>query len=273
MPCNRAAAVPCESASLPSGQPAPITPYTRATAREAGWQWRIPLQHRIGNGYVYSSEYISDDEACTKLLSRLDGNPLKDPKILRFTTGHRKQVWNKNVVAIGLASGFLEPLESTSIYLVQLGVMRLLRMMPKQGFSPVITADYNRLMLGDYNDIKDFLIAHYKITDREDTPFWKMCKYMDIPDDLKNRLEIFREQGHARTTSAELFRETSWFAMLFGQGMHPRDYSPSVDAITNDDLRQRMMQVRTDIMNRLRSLSTHDEFIARNCSAIAMEKS
>ncbi len=264
LPCDSAAAVPCENARLEDGRPAPITPYTRVTAREAGWQWRIPLQHRIGNGYVFCSKFISEDEACTRLLTRLDGPPLKDPKILRFTAGHRKQMWVKNVVALGLASGFLEPLESTSIHLSQIGVSRLLAMMPKTGFNPAVIAEYNRLMEFDYNNVKDFLIAHYKVTERDDTLFWRHCRDMDIPDSLKARLDVFREQGRAGVQPVEIFREASWFAVLLGQGLWPKDYNPVADAITEDDLKQRMARLRTQVQDTVRNLPAHDAFIARN---------
>ena len=271
LPCDRAVAVPCEHACLPSGQPAPLTPYTRATAREAGWQWRIPLQHRIGNGYVFCSQFVSEDEASEKLLSRLDGKPLKDPKVLRFTTGHRKQMWVKNVIALGLASGFLEPLESTSIHLAQMGMSRLISMMPKVGFNPAVMTEYNRAMNADYNNTKDFLIAHYKITQRDDTAFWRHCRDMEIPDSLAERLEIFREQGRAGVLHTELFKESSWFAVLVGQGMWPQSYNPVADAITADDLKQRMAKVRTQIQDRLRPLPSHDDFIAKHCRAPQMD--
>ncbi len=267
LPCDRAAAVPCEHGQLPSGERAPITPYTRVTAREAGWQWRIPLQHRIGNGYVFCSKFIGEDEACEKLLTRLDGKALKDPKVLRFTAGHRKSMWVKNVVALGLASGFLEPLESTSIHLSQLGISRLLSMMPKSGINPAVVAEYNRLMTFDYNNVKDFLIAHYKVTERDDTPFWRHCRDMDIPDSLKARLEIFREQGRAGVQQTEMFKESSWFAVLLGQGLWPKDYNPVADAITPDDLKQRLARMRTQVQDITRNLPTHDAFIARNCRA------
>ncbi len=271
LPCNRAAAVPCERPMVakPGGgeMPAPITPYTRSTAREAGWQWRIPLQHRTGNGYVYCSDYLSDDEACEKLLSRLDGKPLKDPKVLRFVTGHRKKVWNKNVLALGLASGFLEPLESTSIHLVQACLTRFISMMPRKEFNPVVIDEYNRYAVSEYVNVKDFLIAHYKITEREDTPFWARCRHMDIPDSLKARLEVFASQGHANVMQTELFKDTSWFAVLAGQGLIPRDYNPVADAISVDDLKVRLSRIRTQILDRVGKLPSHDAYIAARCAA------
>ncbi len=265
LPCNRAAAVPCEKA------PGPITPYTRSTSREAGWQWRIPLQHRTGNGYVFCNDFISEDEACEKLLTRLDGKALKDPKVLRFVTGHRKKVWNKNVVALGLASGFLEPLESTSIHLVQACLTRLLGMMPRSGFNQTVIDEYNRLVVAEYVNVKDFLIAHYKITERQDTPFWKHCHDMDIPDSLKTRLEIFRSQGNPMVMPMELFKEASWFAVLMGQGFQVEDYNPIADHISEDELKLRLSRLRTLISDRVNGLPRHDDFIAKNCPAKSLE--
>ncbi|MDI7776084.1 tryptophan 7-halogenase [Asticcacaulis sp. EMRT-3] len=261
LPCDRAAAVPCET---PAGG---LTPYVTCTSVEAGWQWRIPLQHRTGNGYVYCSDYISDDEACAKLLSRLPGKALKDPKILRFVTGYRKKGWNKNVVAIGLASGFLEPLESTSIHFIQTNLSRLVSLMPRTEINEAVIDEYNRLTLGIYENTKDFLVAHYKVTEREDTPFWKHCKYMDIPDSLKARLEIFRSQGHASVGLQEFFKEPSWFAVLIGQGLIPHDYNPVADAISSDELKLRLSRIRTNIQDRVKDMPKHDAFIARHCAA------
>jgi tryptophan halogenase len=272
LPCNRAAAVPCERAVIAKSGggdvPAPITPYTRVTAQEAGWQWRIPLQHRTGNGYVFCSDYMSEDEACEKVLSRLDGKPLKDPKVLRFVAGHRKKVWNKNVLALGLASGFLEPLESTSIHLVQACLTRFISMMPRREFNPVVIDEFNRLAVAEYVNVKDFLIAHYKITEREDTPFWAHCRNMDIPDSLKARLEVFGSQGHANVALPELFKEGSWFAVLLGQGLAPRDYNPVADYISMDELKMRLSRIRTQIQDRVDRLPLHDAYIAANCAAV-----
>ena len=271
LPCNRAAAVPCEKAMTPEGAIAPITPYTRSTAREAGWQWRIPLQHRTGNGYVFCSDYISEDEACEKLLSRLDGKPLKDPKVLRFVTGHRRQMWNRNVLAFGLASGFLEPLESTSIHLVQVAIQKLITMFPKRGFVQSVIDNYNREMLDEYVNVKDFLIAHYFVTERNDTPFWQYCRNMDIPDALRERLDIYTHTGTAGVKLHELFKETSWFAVLFGQGLAPRDYHPVADVVSEDELKQRLARIRNGISERVKMMQDHDAFIAANCAARSHE--
>jgi tryptophan halogenase len=257
LPCDRAAAVPCEK---PAG---PIEPYVVCTSREAGWQWKIPLQHRTGNGYVFCSDFISEDEACEKLMTRLPAKALKDPKVMRFTTGHRRKVWEKNVVAVGLSSGFLEPLESTSIHLGQAVITKLINQFPKEGICQSAVDQFNADVLADYVNVKDFLIAHYKVTDREDTPFWKHCKYMDIPDSLKSRLEIFRKTGHVHLRPHELFLEASWFAVLVGQGLFPEHYHPLADTISEDNLKLRLAKIRTGITDRVNSLPDHAAFIER----------
>ncbi|GGY77440.1 tryptophan halogenase [Cellvibrio zantedeschiae] len=261
LPVNRALAVPCESAGE-------LLPYTRATAQEAGWQWRIPLQHRTGNGYVYSSEFISDEDARTKLLERLDGKPQAEPKPLRFVTGMRKKCWEKNCIAMGLASGFLEPLESTSIHLVQVSISKLLTMFPKDGFSDVLINRYNKEMEFEYDNIKDFLIAHYKVTEREDTPFWRYVKNMSIPDSLAEKLEIFKTRGEVMARQSELFKETSWFAVLAGQGLMPEGYHPIADSISEDELRLRLTKIRTGVQNRVNSMPNHADYIRENCRSV-----
>ena len=261
LPCDRAVAVPTERAV------GPITPYTRATAREAGWQWRIPLQHRTGNGYVFCSDFLSEEEATEKLLGRLDGKPQKDPKVLRFVAGHRKKIWNKNVVALGLASGFLEPLESTSIHLVQACLTRFLSYMPRDEFNPAVIAEYNRRVLSEYTAIRDFLVAHYTVTERDDTPFWRHCRAMEIPDSLKARLEVFRSLGYAGTAPTELFGEANWFAVLYGQGFRPTGYNAIADAMSDDELKLRLQQIRSHVTRRVVEMSPHDSFIKRRCAA------
>ncbi|PTS88094.1 MULTISPECIES: tryptophan halogenase family protein [unclassified Caulobacter] len=254
LPVNRAAAVPCAKVEEP-------IPYTRSTAREAGWQWRIPLQHRTGNGYVFCDSFISEDEATRLLMSRLDGEAQAEPRMLRFVTGRRRKSWVGNCIALGLASGFMEPLESTSIHLVQVGISKLLAMFPKGGFNPLITDRYNAEMEADYINIRDFLIAHYKVTEREDTPFWRYCKNMDIPDSLATRLEIFRTRGEAMVVQHELFKEQSWFAVLAGQGLMPVDYHPVADLLSEDELKLRLAKIRTGIQDRVSGLPTHQAFL------------
>jgi tryptophan halogenase len=262
LPVNRAAAVPCESTD-------DWLPYTRSTAREAGGQWRIPLQHRIGNGYVFCDRHISEDEASAKLLQRLDGKPLADPRVLRFVTGRRRKSWVKNCLAFGLSSGFLEPLESTSIHLVQVAIAKLLAMFPKDRLNDRVIARYNAEMSREYDDVKDFLIAHYKLTEREDTPFWQYVKHMDIPESLQERLDIFSDRGEVMVPQHELFKETSWFAVLVGQGLEPRSYHPVADSISEDELRLRLTQIRTGIQNRLARTPDHKAFLRQHCASPA----
>lgn len=258
--CDRALAVPCESIS-------PLTPYTRSSARDAGWQWRIPLQHRIGNGHVYASEHIGDDEAAAILLSNLDARPLADPRPVRFRPGKRMRAWEKNVVALGLSSGFLEPLESTSIHLIQTGILRLIALFPGRGFNVADIAEYNRQTDFEYRDVRDFIIAHYKVTNREDTPFWAYVKHMAVPDSLSERLELFRASArffmHGK---AELFREESWVQILLGQGL-PMRYDPMVDLIPDEQALAYLHDIADVIEDVASGMSDHAAYIARNCAA------
>ena len=262
LPCDRALAVPCASV-------APLTPYTRSTARDAGWQWRIPLQHRIGNGHVYASDHISDDDAAATLLGNLDAAPLADPRPVRFAPGRRLRAWEKNVVAIGLSSGFLEPLESTSIHLIQTALLRLVALFPGEGVKPADVAEYNRQTAFEMADIRDFIIAHYKVTEREDTPFWAYVKHMAIPDSLAERLELFRTSArfflHSR---AELFREESWVQVLIGQGLAMR-HDPMVDLIPDADAIAYLRDIEAVIDDVAARMPDHAAFVARNCSAAA----
>ena len=258
LPVNRAVAVPCESAGK-------LLPYTRSTAREFGWQWRIPLQHRTGNGYVYCDQYISDDEAASQLLAHLDGRAQSEPKTLRFLTGMRKKCWIKNCLAIGLAGGFLEPLESTSIHLTQVAISKLLAMFPRDEFNEALIKRFNEEMETEYDTVKDFLIAHYKVTEREDTPFWQYVKNMSIPDSLQERLNIFKKRGEVLARQTELFKEVNWFVVLVGQGLFPEGYHPVADAISADELRLRLTKIRTGIQNRINIMPGHADFIAANC--------
>jgi len=264
LPVNRAVAVPCESAGE-------LLPYTRATAQEAGWQWRIPLQHRTGNGYVFCDKFITVDEATTKLMSRLDGAPRAEPRVLKFVTGARKKCWDKNCLAIGLSSGFLEPLESTSIHLVQVTIAKLLTMFPKHGFNESMIRRFNEEMLWEYTDIKDFLIAHYKVTEREDTEFWRYVKHMPIPDSLQEKFDTFRERGEMMVKLSELFKENSWFSVLVGQGFKPEGYHPVADTISDDELRLRLTKIRSGIQNRLNGMPKHADFIRNNCASTMMK--
>lgn len=265
LPCDRAVAVPSEKVG-------PITPYTRATAREAGWQWRIPLQHRTGNGYVYSSQFLSDDEAAERLLSRLDGRPLAEPRFLRFVAGRRRRAWNKNCVAIGLSSGFLEPLESTSIYLIQIGITTLIDYLTDCTFDPRVVEAYNRWIAMEYDRVRDFLILHYHATERCDAPIWEYCRHMAIPDTLAHRLELFRHRGRHITYKDGLFLEPSWLCVYFGQRVIPRAYDPLVDSFDDDEVDQRMEAVRRQIEHAVARMPTHDEFLRAYCPASTTEE-
>jgi tryptophan halogenase len=260
LPCDRAMAVPCESV-------APITPYTRSTARTAGWQWRIPLQHRIGNGYVYSSGFIGDDEAASTLMANLDGKATADPRPLRFTAGRRKKCWNKNVVALGLASGFMEPLESTSIHLIQTGAFRLLSLLPLGGHDPAAVDEFNRLTQIEYEQIRDFLILHYHATERTDAPLWDYCRNMAIPDSLRHKIDLFRNRAKIARFDDQLFAEPSWLTVFLGQGITPRDYDHLADVPAYADVASKVRGIGESIHRLASRLPTHDQFIAAACKA------
>lgn len=257
---DRALAVPCERVE-------PLTPYTRVTARDHGWQWRIPLQHRTGNGHVYSSDHVSDDEAASMLLANLDGKPLADPRPVRFRPGKRRKAWDKNVVAIGLSSGFLEPLESTSIHLIQTGIIKLLGLFPHRGFAAADIAEYNRQHDFEFTDVRDFIIAHYKVTEREGTPYWKYLKHMAIPDSLTERLDLFASSGRFyKRAAAELFRVESWVQVLLGQGF-AMGQDPNA-AIVSDDVRSSYLaDIEEVIADVAADMPDHATFIDRHCKA------
>jgi len=262
LPCDRAVAVPCAN----GGE---FTPYTKSIAHEAGWQWRIPLQHRIGNGHVYCSQYISDEDATDTLLSNLDGEPLADPRLLRFTTGRRKQFWNKNCVAIGLSAGFMEPLESTSLHLIQAGIRRLLALFPDRDMNPLLATEYNRITKAEYERTRDFLILHYKATERRDSPLWHYTGTMEIPETLQYKIDHFRSYGRIVAKDLELFQNPSWLAVFIGQNIWPEHYDPLVDmrpqvpAADNLKSLRRIMQEAADVM------PTHEQYIAHYCRAMA----
>ena len=262
LPCDRALAV----ASAPGG---PMRPYTQASARTAGWQWRIPLRHRTGNGHVYCSGFISDDEATAQLLATLETEPLGDPRPLRFVTGMRRLAWNRNCLALGLAAGFMEPLESTSIHLVQSGIGRLLSMFPDRHCDPQLVDEYNRQTRFEYEHVRDLLILHYKATERTDTPFWQQCGAMQIPSSLAQRIELFRRTGMIFREGEELFTETGWLQVLLGQRIEPQRHHPLADAITQEQLDGFLADIRTLVGRAKNTLPLHRDFVARATGSLA----
>ncbi|MEO0996791.1 MAG: tryptophan halogenase family protein, partial [Pseudomonadota bacterium] len=260
LPCNRAIAIPTTANGAP-------VPYTRATALSAGWQWRIPLQHRLGNGYVYSDGFVTDAQACDSLVTRLEGEPLAEPNRLSFTTGRRRKFWNRNVVAIGLSSGFLEPLESTSIHLIQSGISKLIGLFPSAGFDPIVVDTYNRQAAAEIEYIRDFLILHYKATERTDSDFWNYCRTMPIPDSLAARIELFRSSGRLYREHEELFSETSWLAVMIGQGIAPADYHPVVDAYAADAVEKYLQGLTEVIARSAAEMPLHADYIRKHCAA------
>jgi tryptophan 7-halogenase len=261
LPCDRAMAVPCAPAS-------DFTPYTRATARTGGWQWRIPLQHRTGNGYVYASAHISDDEAVETLLANLDGEQLADPRSLRFTTGRRKKSWNKNVVAIGLSSGFMEPLESTSLHLIQANISKLLAFFPDRDFDPLVAEEFNRLCAEEAERIRDFLILHYRLTRRNDSSLWRYTANMGIPDTLQYKIDHFRRFGRLVARENDLFGPSSWLAVHVGQLNMPERQDPLL-AFRSANGTQWLAQLYRAMAAATTNVPTHRAYIDRFCSASA----
>ncbi|PAX09266.1 tryptophan halogenase family protein [Sphingomonas lenta] len=259
LPCDRALAVPSAAAG-------PLTPYTRATAREAGWQWRIPLQHRTGNGLVYSSAHLSDDRAAEILLANLDGAPLAEPKPLRFVTGRRRRAWVGNCVALGLAAGFLEPLESTSIHLIQSGIARLLELFPTDPVSPADVDEYNAQTEREWTAIRDFLVLHYHANARPE-PFWAERRALAIPDTLRHRMELFRQTGRVTAREHDLFKEPAWIQVLLGQGVVPQGHHPLADALPADQLDQLLSLARAHAAQVAARMPAHQAFIAAHCAA------
>jgi len=261
LPVDRALAVP-------SARVADPIPYTRSTARPAGWQWRIPLQHRTGNGHVYSSRFMDDDTARDLLMRNLDAEPLAPPRLLKFKTGRRKAFWKKNCVAIGLSTGFLEPLESTSIHLIQSGIAKLLQLFPDQGFEPADIDYFNRLSLEEYDVIRDFIILHYRVTQRDDSPFWNHVRTMPIPERLQRKLDIFESRGRIFRENEELFNDTSWFAVMIGQGLVPRGFDSVANSVSDDEVRARLLNIKTTIAETSVRMPTHGDYIRANCAAM-----
>ena len=259
LPCDRALAVPCACAG-------DFTPYTRSTARIAGWQWRIPLQHRIGNGYVYSSQFISDEAVAATLLSNLDGKALADPRQLRFVTGWRRKAWNRNVVAIGLSSGFLEPLESTSLHLIMIGIVRLLALFPDLDFDPILADEFNRINRSEVERVRDFLILHYHMNQHPQGELWRYCANMPIPDTLREKIEHFRRYGRLVQREWEIFGPPSWLAVHIGQLNTPQRVDPLIDYRSVDGAAW-LASWRQALVSAVRGMPTHQQYIDQHCKA------
>ncbi|APZ98539.1 tryptophan halogenase [Sphingopyxis sp. QXT-31] len=260
--------LPCDSAiALQTPNVRPPVPYTRAMAHDAGWQWRIPLQHRTGNGLVYCSRYLGRDEALERLLGNVEGEVLTEPNFLRFTTGIRRRQWMRNCVAVGLSGGFMEPLESTSIHLIQRSVLRFIRMLPLGRPSVRDIAEYEEQQLQDNLQIRDFLILHYKATNRRDSAFWRQCADMEIPDSLAQKIELFRETGRVFRKNEELFAENSWVQVMMGQGIEPQSYHPVATKLSDDELDRLLGMIRQQVADTVAKLPDHHAYVARYCGA------
>lgn len=260
LPCDTAVAVQTESTG-------PAVPYTRAIAHEAGWRWRIPLQHRVGNGLVYCSRYMTDQQATQKLLNEVEGRTLIQPRVIRFRTGRRRKVWNKNVVALGLASGFVEPLESTSIQLIMTGVTRLIHLFPFGGVQQSFVDYYNDEARSELERIRDFIVLHYHVTQRDDSPFWRHCASMEIPESLQQRIRMFRERAHAWQAPDDLFRLDSWMQVLLGQGVKPEHYHHLAKTMSDQDLNQFLTGMRNTINRIVERMPAHQDFLNQHCKA------
>ncbi|SHF37642.1 tryptophan halogenase [Microbulbifer donghaiensis] len=260
LPCDRAIAVQTEAVDRP-------VPYTRSIARESGWQWRIPLQSRVGNGLVYCSKYMDEEQARTQLLENVEGQLLSDPRVIPFRTGTRRKHWNKNCVAIGLSSGFIEPLESTSIHLIQRSVVRLMQLFPSRGICPADVDEFNAQTLNELEYIRDFIVLHYHVTERTDSKFWRYCRTMPIPDSLAHRLQMFRESGTLFNYEADLFGIASWIQVMLGQGLMPERHHPIVDLMGETELENFLASIRQQVRRQVENMPSHLDFIDHYCKA------
>ena len=259
LPCDRALVVQSEHAGPPP-------PYTLVRAQDAGWQWRIPLQHRVGNGHVYCSDFMDDEKAAGILLSRLEGRRLGDPVALRFTAGRRRKAWNRNCLALGLASGFLEPLEATSIHLIQRGIAMLLKFFPDLSFQKADIDRYNRVLEFEFARVRDFLLLHYSRTGRRGA-FWDHCRRIPLTDSLRERIDLFLGHGRILREDAELFPVQSWLSVMIGQGIRPRGYDPLTDGLDPQKVTAKLDDIRAAIRHWADAMPAHQDFIDRNCSA------
>ncbi len=256
LPCNRAWAMPSELDGAP-------LPYTRAIAHSGGWQWRIPLQHRAGNGLVYSSDSYSDDEALSVLQSQVTEKAVADPRLIRFTTGQRKQYWHRNCIAIGLSSGFIEPMESTSIHFIQNAIMWLLLMFPEQGINDALINEYNQRLRSEAEHIRDFIVLHYRLNARDGEPFWDYLRTMPIPESLAQRMALFEMSGRVFKPQDDVFSENSWVQVMLGQGLKPRGYHNIADAMSSQQLSAYLASSAEQVVTKLQAMPNHDEFVRR----------
>ena len=254
LPTDRAMALQTESVG-------PASPFTLSAAHEAGWRWRIPLQHRVGNGLVYCSRYMTDEQARERLMERVVGTPVTEPRVIRYRTGARPRAWEKNCVALGLSSGFVEPLESTSIHLIMIGITRLLQYFPFNGINPGLVEHYNQLATAEQEHVRDFVILHYKLTERDDMPFWRACRDMPIPDSLTERIALFRDDGQAYQGGDELFRVDSWMQVMLGQLLQPRGYHPAARTIPLRDLKGALDTLKHGIADTIARMPSHQAFL------------
>ena len=261
LPCDSAVAVQTESVIE-------AIPYTRSIAHQSGWQWRIPLQHRVGNGMVYSSPYIDDDSARQLLTKNILGEHLTEPRVIKFQTGRRLKTWSKNVVALGLASGFLEPLESTSIHLIQRNIIRLMQMFPLRGVKQTDITEFNAQSQKEIEHIRDFIILHYKVTNRQDSDFWRYCRSMPIPDSLEHRINLFKETARVFKIPDELFAENSWIQVMLGQGIRPEQYHPVVNVMSNEELIRFMRDIKSNVDRTVAKLPRHQAYVEQYCKAM-----
>lgn len=264
LPCDSAVAVQTESVREP-------VPYTRAIAHHAGWQWQIPLQHRVGNGLVYCSRYMSDDEAKNMLIEKVDGKLINEPKVIKYKTGQRVKYWVKNCVALGLASGFIEPLESTSIHLIQRGITRLIQMFPLDGIKQADVDEYNEQMKAETLNVRDFIVLHYHLTEREDSAFWRYCKNMPIPASLQQRMDLFKETGKFFIKPYELFVEPSWLQVMHGQGITPKHYHAMANEMSDADLIKFLHDAREYVKRSVEKMPSHHDYLQFYCKATAWE--
>jgi tryptophan halogenase len=260
LPCDRAVAVPCETVK-------PLLPYTRSTAHRAGWQWRIPLQNRIGNGHVFSSSHMSEDEATSILLANIDGKPTDEPRVLKFVTGRRRLAWHRNCIAVGLASGFIEPLESTSIHLIQTMIARLMVFFPDRGFSQLDIDEFNREAKFEYERVRDFIILHYHLTQRDDSAFWKECRAMNVPITLRHKMDLYQTHGRIFREGHELFADMAWLQVMHGQGLRARSYHPLADLPSEREVEEYLASVKGIVARCVDVMPDHEAFVTKHCAA------